>query len=95
MASEPTADDLEREEAELLGRYRSNVEAAQAALQEALGQPTVKGSQGQPVSNPSFAVAERCDELAVSLHRELEAVRKRRAEIAEIEAGKISDARLR
>lgn len=55
----------------LLERLVVNRMAAHGALAEAAAEPWVSGSTGQLVAHPGFAVAARCDQVALSLARQL------------------------
>ena len=66
-------DNLERQLAE---RVKANVAAAEQAMKAAVVEPWVKGSTGQPRAHPGFAVAERCDELALKFAEELRRSRR-------------------
>jgi hypothetical protein len=58
-------------DAPVLERVILNRQAAERAHAEAAAEPWVTGSTGQLVAHPGFAVAARCDQVAVSLARQL------------------------
>ena len=64
-----------RAQARMLERMVLNLMAADAALATALKEPTVPGSKGQPVENPMFQVAARCDTQARNTAKELRLLR--------------------
>lgn len=55
----------------LLERLVLNRMAADNALAQAEADPYVEGSTGQLVAHPGYAVAARCDGVAISLARQL------------------------
>jgi hypothetical protein len=60
---------------ELTARLDANLRAAQAAMDAAQAEPWVTGSTGQPKAHPGFAVAARCDEVALRLAVELRSLK--------------------
>jgi hypothetical protein len=55
----------------LLERLVANLLVAEAAMQEAAGEITVKGQKGSPAAHPGFGVAAKCDEVALRIAAEL------------------------
>ena len=55
----------------LLERMILNRQAAERALETALASPDGEGSTGQTVAHPMFAVAARCDQVALAIARQL------------------------
>src|SRR5687768_8400587 len=70
------AADDEKQLRELETRYQANLWAAASALDAARRDPWVQGSTGQRKAHPGFAVAARCDELALRYARELGELRR-------------------
>jgi hypothetical protein len=60
---------------ELKGRLEANLEVAREAMDAAQADPWVTGSTGQAKADPGFAVAARCDEVALRLAVELRLLR--------------------
>jgi hypothetical protein len=56
---------------DLEARFEANVAMAGEMLEAALADPWVKGSTGQTVAHPGFAVAAKADEVALRLAVEI------------------------
>ncbi len=84
--------DVDNEEGQLRARLSANLQAADAAMTEAMADPWVRGSKGQKRAHPGFAVAERCDRLVLDLEARLAVLRERREQEAELAKGLTTDA---
>jgi hypothetical protein len=73
----PTAADLEAEVGRIRCRLDANLSAAEAAMEQAVKEPTVEGSTGQPKPNPLFEVAAKCDELVLRYSDQLDGLLER------------------
>lgn len=69
----------------LLERLVLNRLAAANALVAATAEPVVTGSTGQPTAHPMFAVAARCDQVAMALARQLTLTPQTRIDLADDE----------